>query len=58
MSVIRHGRRTGFRGNPWLADLITRKPAMACAVALANKTALTAWALLARGGTYRPAVQT
>jgi transposase len=58
MSVIRHGRRTGFRGNPWLADLITRKPAMACAVALANKNARTAWALLARGGTYRPAVQT
>ncbi len=57
MSVIRHGRKTGFRGNPWLADLMARKPAMVVAVALANKNARTAWALLARGGAYRPAVQ-
>ncbi len=55
--MIRHGRKTGFRGNPWLADLITRKPAMVVAVALANKNARTAWALLANGGTYRqPAI--
>ncbi len=53
MSVIRHGRKTGFKDNPWLADLIARKPAMVVAVALANKNARTAWALLARGGAYR-----
>ncbi len=53
MAVIRHGRKTKFKGNPWLADLITRKPAMVVAVALANKNARTAWALLARGETYR-----
>ncbi len=53
MAVIRHGRKTGFRGNPWLADLMGRKPAMVVAVALANKNARTAWALLARGETYR-----
>ncbi len=59
MSVIRHGRKTGFRGNPWLADLMARKPAMVVAVALANKNARTAWALLANGGTCRqPAVTT
>jgi transposase len=54
MAVIRHGRKTGFRGNPWLAELIARKPVMVVAVALANKNARTAWALLARGGSYRP----
>jgi len=53
MAVIRHGRKTGFRGNPWLADLLNRKPAKAAAVALANKNARTAWALLASGEVYR-----
>ena len=55
MAVIRHGRKTNFKGNPWLADLIIRKPVMVVAVALANKNARTAWALMARGGTYRRA---
>jgi transposase len=52
MAVIRHGRKTGFRDNPWLADLMARKPAKVAAVALANKNARTAWALLASGETY------
>ncbi len=57
MSVIRHGRKTNFAKNPWLADLMHRQPAKVAAVALANKNALTAWALLATGETYRhPAV--
>ncbi len=53
MSVIRHGRKTNFETNPWLADLVHRKPAKVAAVALANKNARTAWALLANGETYR-----
>jgi transposase len=53
MAVIRHGRKTGFRDDPWLADLIARKPTKVAAVALANKNARTAWALLATGETYR-----
>ena len=53
MAVIRHGRKTNFKNNPWLAELITRKPAMVVAVALANKNARTAWALMTRGETYR-----
>jgi transposase len=55
MAVIRHGRKTNFKNNPWLAELIARKPAMVVAVALANKNARTAWALMARGEAYRPA---
>jgi transposase len=53
MAVIRHGRKTGFAGNPWLADLMARKPAMVVAVALANKNARTAWALMTSGESYR-----
>ncbi len=38
---------------PLLAQLLARKPFKVVAVALANKMARIAWALLARGGTYR-----
>ena len=38
---------------PWLTQLLTRKPFKVVAVALANKMARIAWALLAKGGTYR-----
>ena len=38
---------------PWLTQLLARKAFKVVAVALANKMARTAWALLAKGGTYR-----
>jgi transposase len=38
---------------PWLTQLLARKPFKIVAVALANKMARIAWALLAKGGTYR-----
>jgi transposase len=53
MTVIRHAKRRGT-ANPWLADLIARKPTKVAAVALANKIARTAWVLMHDGGTYRP----
>lgn len=53
MSVIRQGRKTGFANNPWLADLMQRKPTKVAAVALANKNARTAWAVLMSGEAYR-----
>jgi transposase len=37
----------------WLTGLLARKPFRVVAVALANKMARIAWALLAKGGTYR-----
>ena len=37
---------------PWLTQLLARRPFKVAAVALANKMARVAWALLAKGGTY------
>jgi transposase len=39
---------------PWVTRLLARRPFKVVAIALANKMARVAWALLARGGTYRP----
>jgi len=39
----------------WLTQLLARKPFRAVAVALANQMTRIAWALLAKGGTYRDA---
>ena len=38
---------------PWLTQLLARKPFKIVAVALANKMARIAWALLVKGGPYR-----
>jgi transposase len=38
---------------PWLTALLARRPFKVVAVALANKMARIAWALLVKGGTYR-----
>ncbi len=40
--------------NPWAARLLQRKPAKLVAVALANKVARIAWAVMTRGEFYRP----
>jgi transposase len=39
--------------HPWLVQLLARRPFKVVAIALANKMARIAWALLARGGSYR-----
>ena len=38
---------------PWLTQLLARKPAKVAAVALANKMARTAWAVLTKKENYR-----
>ena len=44
--------------DPWLTSLLTRKPPLVAAVALANKTARLVWALMSRQDTYRHAAAT
>ena len=39
--------------DPWLTSLLSRKPRLVAAVALANKTARVAWAIMSRQDTYR-----
>jgi transposase len=51
-AVLRHAR-THPDKHPWLMQLLARRPAKVVAVALANKIARIAWAVLARGETYR-----
>jgi len=38
---------------PWIVRLLAKKPAKVVAVAVANKTARIAWAIMSKGGTYR-----
>lgn len=55
-AAVRWARGKGS-SNPWLMNMLSRKPPMLVIVALANKMARIVWALMARGGIYRaPAV--
>ena len=56
MSVVRWAVRKGAPEGSWLARMLKRKPRMLVAVALANKMARIAWALMTKGGTYRDPV--
>jgi transposase len=40
------------KSNPWIVALLARKPRKLVGVALANKMARIAWALMTRGGRY------
>ena len=51
-SRLRHAERDPEAAD-WAARLLTRRPFKVAAVALANKMARIAWALLTKGGTYR-----
>jgi len=54
-AVLRHAKPDRQGPAAWGLGLLQRRPFKLVAVALANKTARIAWAVLARGGTYRSA---
>ena len=51
-SVLLSQSRQGRSGDPWLAELLGRRPNNVVVVALANKMARTIWALLAHQRTF------
>ena len=52
-SVVRRASRNPTATGAWVRGLLERKPARLVTVAVANKTARIAWAIFARGETYR-----
>jgi transposase len=52
-SVVRRAGSNPTATGTWVRGLLERKPARLVTVAVANKTARIAWAILARGETYR-----
>jgi transposase len=55
LSVVKSARTRPDK-HPWVVALLARRPAKVVAVALANKMARIAWAMLAKGETYRASV--
>ena len=55
-AVVRQATLHGAPEGSWLARMLTRKPRMLVAVALANKTARIVWALLTKGEVYKAPV--
>ena len=54
-AVLRWSQRGRGMQTPWLMALMERRPPNVVAVAIANKVARIAWAVMARGGVYRSA---
>lgn len=51
--MLRYARTKSAPGADWVNGLLERRPPRLVTVAMANKTARIAWALLAKGETYR-----
>jgi transposase len=56
LAVIRYAKIHGTRHRPWLTALLARRPTKVAAIALANKLARMAWAMMARGERYKEPV--
>ena len=56
LAVIRYAKIHDTQHRPWLTALLARRPTKVAAIALANKIARMAWAMMARGERYREPV--
>jgi transposase len=56
LAVIRYAKIHRIGHRPWLTALLARRPTKVAAIALANKIARMAWALIAKGERYREPV--
>jgi transposase len=56
LAVIRYAKLHGTKHRPWLTALLARRPTKVAAIALANKIARMAWAMMVRGERYREPV--
>ena len=54
LSVIRRAKQLGYTCHPWLVALLSRRSSKVAAVALANKMARIAWAMMARNESFNP----
>jgi len=53
LAVIRYAKIHGTKHRPWLTALLARRPTKVAAIALANKIARMAWAMMSKGERYR-----
>src|SRR5437764_14569189 len=53
LAVIRYAKIHGTKHRPWLTALLARRPTKVAAIALANKLARMAWAMMAKGERYK-----
>ena len=56
LAVIHYAKIHGTGHRRWLTALLARRPTKVAAIALANKIARMAWAMMARGERYREPV--
>ena len=51
--MIKRAKQTGSSRRPWLVALMARRSAKVAAIALTNKIARIAWAMMVRGTGYQ-----